>query len=166
MEALSTSDRAFFWLQNRHKRFPVECFGTNLATQGRRRLDQNHRHPCDKSFGLCGEIHSLLKMGQLEQAVDVVLQMHEKGCSPSTAMYKSLFKACCKRKALAQAKRVHRCVCSAGVECTTYLGEFMVIALVKCGGFEDALQVFHRLPIKSVFSWTAIINRHYSNRHY
>lgn len=38
------------------------------------------------------------------------------------------------------------------------LGDYFVITLVKCGGIQEALQLFLRLSSRSVYSWTALIS--------
>lgn len=106
------------------------------------------RHTGGELLNLCEEI-------QVDKAMDVLLRMDS---VPTVNMYASLLKACAKRKALTQAKRVHAHLSKHGLESTKFLGENVVTTLVKCGGFADALQVFHKLPQRSVFSWTAVIS--------
>ncbi|KAH6559157.1 hypothetical protein KP509_1Z025200 [Ceratopteris richardii] len=38
------------------------------------------------------------------------------------------------------------------------LGDYLVITMVKCGGLDDALNVFYTLSCHSVYAWTAIIS--------
>lgn len=96
--------------------------------------------------------------GKLDMALDVLTLMDQKGAIPTVNMYSWLLKACGKRKDLAQAKRVQAHLAKHGLECTRFLGEFLVSTLVKCGGLQDAMLIFRRLPWRSVFSWTAIIS--------
>lgn len=89
--------------------------------------------------------------------MDALFTMDQHGIVPSVEMYRSLLKACTKRKALAEAKQVHAHLARHGLESTRFLGESAVKTLVKCGGLRYALEVFGRLPKRSVVSWTAVI---------
>lgn len=78
--------------------------------------------------------------------------------APLVARYKSLLKACIKSKSLARARRVYADLTADGLELSKHLGEAVVCTLVKCGGLEDGLQLFRRLPKRTVVSWTAVIS--------
>lgn len=135
---------------------------------------QNHVHSCEEAlvsqFGgatalqVCAsdgqdeELNGLCKEGKLDKALDVVMSMDQRGAVPSVQMFRSLLKICGERKALGQARRVHGHLVKHGLEFTSILGEYLVITLVKCNGFVDALRVFDRLPVRTVFSWTAVIS--------
>lgn len=109
------------------------------------------------SSRLRDQLHSFCEDGQLDKALDVLVHMDQQGTVPSVNMYRSLLKVCTKRKALAQAKQVHLHLVKNGLESTRFLGESVVSTLVKCGSLEDALDVFERLPTRTVYSWTALI---------
>lgn len=96
--------------------------------------------------------------GQLEKALHILSCMDHQGIVPSVSGYGCLLKLCAKRKSLAQTKLVHAHLAKNGLELTRFLGEFVVSTLVKCGALEDALQLFHRLQRRTVFSWTAVIS--------
>lgn len=92
---------------------------------------------------------------QLDEDLDA---LDERGAVPSLQMYKSLLRTCSKRKSLTRAKRIHAHLANHGLESTSFLGESVVCTLVTCGGLGDALEVFRRLPFRTVVSWTAIIS--------
>lgn len=106
--------------------------------------------PGDEIKGLCEE-------GHLEKAMDVLQCMNQQGIVPSEQMYGSLLKLCTKRKALAHARRVRSHLAKHGLDSTRFLGEYLVQTLVRCGGLQDALDVFRRLQTRTSFSSTALI---------
>lgn len=135
-------------------------------------LLSNHCRPVDFRFGalryqervgslsssgstFTDEFESLCDEGQLDKAIN---RMEQKRTIPSVNMYRTLLKACAKRKALAQAKRVSSHLVKCGQESTMSLGEDAVKVLVKCNGLADAVQLFHMLPQRSVVSWTAVLS--------
>lgn len=103
-------------------------------------------------------IQALFEEGELDQAVEVLLRMDQPRSAPPVKMYRSLLNACARRKALSQTKRISSHLAKSGWESTSFLGESVVSTLVKCGGLEAALEVFHRLPHKTVSCWTAVIS--------
>lgn len=104
------------------------------------------------------ELRLLCDEGELDKALDVLLGMEQRGIFPSVDLYATLLKACTKRKALAQAKRVHAHMVENGLGSLKFLGELVLITLTRCGGIEDAVQVLDSLPNRTVFAWTAVIS--------
>lgn len=118
-------------------------------------LDYGRRIPRAYARGPAEVFRSLCDDGQLDKALNILLHMEP---VPSVNMYRSLLKACTKRKAVLIAKRVHAHLAERGLESTRLLGEEVVNTLAKCGSLEDALEVFHRLQHRNVFCWTAVIS--------
>lgn len=84
--------------------------------------------------------------------------MDNVGTVPTHSMFLSLLQACSKQKAMNHAKQVGAHLVSHGLDSNTFLIDNLVSTLVKCGGLEDALEVFHSLPHRTVFTWTAVIS--------
>lgn len=105
-----------------------------------------------------GELKILCEHGHLDKALDVLLHMDKHGIVPTVEMYVCLLKACAKKKSLFQAKHVHAHLAKHRLESMRFLGESLVLTMVKCGSLEDALEIFHRLPQRTSFSWTAVIS--------
>lgn len=101
------------------------------------------------------ELQILCEKGHLGQAVDA---LGRRDTVPSLKLFKVLLKACVDKKDLIQAKRAYAHLAKHGLEAIPFVGEYVVSTMIKCGGLEDALGVFHLLPDKSVFSWTAVIS--------
>ena len=88
-------------------------------------------------------------------AMDVLNQIH---ISLSTNTYISLLKLCTTRKALSHVNKVHSHLVRHDVRVSGFLGDYLVMSLAKCGGIDDAGQLFALLPSHTVFSWTALIS--------
>lgn len=94
----------------------------------------------------------------MEKAVNLLSWMDQQGHVPSVSMYRCLLKACAERKALVQVKQVEGHLAKNGLQFVGSLGEHMVCTLVNCGDLEHAIELFLRLPRRTVFSWTAMIS--------
>lgn len=103
-------------------------------------------------------VQSLCEEKQLQGAVDVLMHMDQHKVIQSVSLYRSVLKACWKKKSLAQAKGLHAHLASYGLETSRSLGEHVVVTLVKCGALNEAVELFHRLSHRTAFSWTALIS--------
>lgn len=103
------------------------------------------------------QIRSLCEEGQVDKAVETLLQMEQENSAPSLSDYATILKACTKSKALSQARRVRASMAERGLDSNGFLGEYMVSTLAKCGSLEDAIGLFNRLPYRTALSWTAVI---------
>eukprot|EP00250_Pteridium_aquilinum_P033939 c669_g1_i1 orf=73-564(+) len=101
-----------------------------------------------------GDLQSLCAKGELERAMSLL----ENSPHSSQVSYLSLLKACAKSKALDITKRLQAHFEHRHVDLSRPLGEHLVLTLARCGAFEDALSLLHRLPRRTAFSWTAIIS--------
>lgn len=111
-----------------------------------------------ETAALVDELQVLCKGKQLDKALDVLSCMDKHNIDAPTEIYRSLLKECGNQKALAQAKLLHAHLARHGSDNTWLLGESLVSTLVKCGGLKEALQVFRKLPSRTVVAWTAIIS--------
>lgn len=118
--------------------------------------EEHRQSSCVRRPSEAGDkIRAYCRQGELGRAVDVLVRLDT---PPLVDTYACLLRACTGKKSLAQTKRVHAHLAQNGLECTRFLGEYLVGTLVKCGGLADALHVFTRLQQRTVFSWTAMIS--------
>lgn len=73
-------------------------------------------------------------------------------------MYRFLLKECVRKKARVPAKLVHTHATKHGLENSRCLGELKISTLVKCGDVKEAVELFGRLPHRTVFAWTSVIS--------
>lgn len=96
---------------------------------------------------------------QLDAALRALLSMDQQSTVPTMDMCKSLVTLYAKRKkASNQAERVQVHPANRWMESPSCLGEWLVSTLVTCGGLEDAVQVFNRLPQRTVFSLRVLVS--------
>lgn len=102
------------------------------------------------------DIQTLCKDGELEMALDGLSRMQT---IPWNNTYLSLLQACTKQNSLAQVKLVHAHLASHRLDLTTFLGDYVVTTLIKCGGLDEALHLFRRLPYRTVHSCACLISK-------
>ncbi|MCO5598380.1 hypothetical protein L7F22_052475 [Adiantum nelumboides] len=91
----------------------------------------------------------------LEEALDSLDQQ----CRPlSHAECFSLLQACNQCRSPPLAQRLHAYFSRYRLHTNVFLGENLLVTLTKCGALDNALQVFHSLPSRTAFAWTAIIS--------
>eukprot|EP00250_Pteridium_aquilinum_P016135 c22959_g5_i1 orf=71-2851(+) len=101
-------------------------------------------------------LQSLCEQGHLDMAIEVLFDMSSS--PPSTSSYLSLLNACIKSRSLTHVKSVKAHITLHKVALRGMLGDYLVMALARCGALEDACHVSDSLPHLTVFSWTAIIS--------
>lgn len=102
-------------------------------------------------------VKTLCDEGQLHEALALLHCINEKNARIPVEAYGYLFKGCIRLKALPEAKRLHEFIAIQGLENNSHVGSSVVNMLVKCGSLSEAVDLFKRLPKRTVLSWTAII---------
>eukprot|EP00250_Pteridium_aquilinum_P002590 c12811_g1_i1 orf=120-722(+) len=108
-----------------------------------------------KQVSIHSHIQILCQQGLLRSAL---LCLEDLSSPASHNVYISLLKACHRKKSLPY---THGLLTHLVVHCLEFfgfLGEHSVVAFVKCGALDDALDIFCRLPCRRAFSWTSIIS--------
>eukprot|EP00250_Pteridium_aquilinum_P020487 c24834_g10_i1 orf=1-672(-) len=118
---------------------------------------QQNDNPSHAILGF--SLDTLCREGRLDIAMDMLSCRELSGIATPCHVFLPLMKACMKRRALAHAKRIHTYLAlHHPLELTGSLGEHLVLTLARCGGLDDACDVFHKLLRRTVLSWTAIIS--------
>ncbi|KAJ7300180.1 hypothetical protein O6H91_Y053900 [Diphasiastrum complanatum] len=110
------------------------------------------------SFGNVDNLSKLCQEGRLKEALHIVELMVQQSTQAPINVYVGLMKACAKKKALAECKRVHALIVLSGLDSDIFLGNTLVDMYAKCGSVLDARQVFNSMREHNLFSWTAIIS--------
>ncbi|KAJ7526930.1 hypothetical protein O6H91_16G028000 [Diphasiastrum complanatum] len=103
-------------------------------------------------------VSKLCQEGRLKEALHMVELMIQQNTKAPINAYVGLLKACARRKALAEGKRVHALILQSGLDSHILLGNNLVNMYGKCGSVSDARKVFNTMPEHNVFSWTFIIS--------
>lgn len=90
-------------------------------------------------------------------ALDLFWQMEPKGLIPDKVTFIGALNACARSATLHEAKLIHMQIIKRGYESDVLVGSSLVDMYTKCSSVDDAYQVFDRLLMRNVFSWTAMI---------
>ncbi|MCO5561054.1 hypothetical protein L7F22_014675 [Adiantum nelumboides] len=133
----------------------------NLKVREAQRKRVNRLSSLHSFHALASEAKRFCELGQLDLAFDILCQLDEVGYAPSHSLYWSLLNLCKKKKALHYASHLRSRMESLVLDPSNYfLAEYLVSTLVCCFALDAALEVFHKLPHKTTYSWTALINGH------
>ncbi|KAI5059976.1 hypothetical protein GOP47_0024396 [Adiantum capillus-veneris] len=91
------------------------------------------------------------------QAIDMYQCMLMEGVEPDRFTFISLFKACGIIGYLKQGKELHLEAQRMDLASNTFVSNTLISMYGKCGGVAEAEDVFYRITIRSVVSWTAMI---------
>lgn len=147
-------------LDKAHKPVQTDPWRATWATQTQPDVGAVRGSLVVKSLRRGDELQSLCKQGWLQRESDVFACLDQPGNPASVHAHRSLSQACSERKALFQARRVPAQLAKSGPESHRSPEEHVVNMLAKSGSLDDALQVFNRLPCRTVFSWAALIAGH------
>ncbi|KAH7427119.1 hypothetical protein KP509_10G031200 [Ceratopteris richardii] len=94
-----------------------------------------------------------------EQAIKRFDQMQDTGISPNAATYVCVLKACGNSGAADKGIELHRQLERHGlVESNLLVGNSLVDMYSKCGSISQACDVFNKLPVRDVISWTTVMS--------
>ncbi|EFJ36931.1 hypothetical protein SELMODRAFT_264, partial [Selaginella moellendorffii] len=95
-------------------------------------------------------ISAHVNCAEYEESLRLFRKMQLEGNRPNNVTLVSVLSACEGPQALETGKGIHECVVEAGYEGDLIVGNAIVSMYGKCGSLEDAWDVFHRVPRRSV----------------
>lgn len=99
-----------------------------------------------------------------QEALALYARMQLEGItSANRVTFVCVLQACASVGDLHHGTLVHSQLIQRGLESDMVLGTCLVDMYAKCGSLENACQVFHKLPLKDVVTWNAIISGHAYN---
>lgn len=96
--------------------------------------------------------------GNAVEALGLFCEMIEKGIDPNSITVVSALQACAVACDLHEGRRIHKFATRKGFELDIAVSTALVDMYMKCSCFEDAIDLFHRMPEKDVISWAALIS--------
>eukprot|EP01018_Ginkgo_biloba_P006881 Gb_03548 [translate_table: standard] len=93
-----------------------------------------------------------------EEALLLYHQMKYSGIQPDNFTFSCVLKACAGLSDLQQGKEIHTLIIKSGYESDFVVASALVGMYTRCGGSEDACEVFDKMPERDVVSWTAMIS--------
>lgn len=95
--------------------------------------------------------------GHNEEALKFFQQMQREGVAPDKITFVCVINVCAHLATLKQGREVHEYITNSGFESDVVVGSALVNMYSKCGSIELARQVFDRMHVRNVVSWTALI---------
>ncbi|KAI5058897.1 hypothetical protein GOP47_0027067 [Adiantum capillus-veneris] len=95
--------------------------------------------------------------GDLEDALDLLQEMEERGVESNKGMLVALVQACTRLQCVETGLYVHVEVAKEGLERDVFVGSVLVDMYGKCGQISEAQDVFNELSSRDAVAWTALI---------
>ncbi|KAH0649194.1 hypothetical protein KY290_033257 [Solanum tuberosum] len=103
-------------------------------------------------------IDGYVKMNMVDEALRLFDLMCSSGVEFNDVTLITVFSACSLKGDLSLGKSVHELVENRDVECSLNLMNALLDMYVKCGCLPMAKEIFDKMEIKDVFSWTSMIH--------
>lgn len=103
-------------------------------------------------------IDGYVKNDLVDEALKMFDKMCESGVEPNEVTMVAVFSACALKGDLSLGERVHEFAERKGVRFSLNLMNSMLDMYVKCGSLAKAGEIFDKMEVKDVFSWTSMIN--------
>lgn len=100
-----------------------------------------------------------------DEAFSLFQEMRKEGISPNRVTFLCVLSACNSPKDLENGKMVHFDIVKAGTELNIMIGTGLIDMYGKCGSVDDSCQVFSKMHIRDVVSWTAMITVYAQHGH-
>jgi len=101
-----------------------------------------------------------VKCGQGDKALELFQKMQQEGTQPDLVTFVAVVNACANVGSLDEGRHVHKQIVQFGFESDVFVGSSLIDMYVKCGSIEDAQEVFNKMPIRDVVTWSAMILGH------
>lgn len=92
-----------------------------------------------------------------KEAINLFYQMLFQGVTPDNVSFLCALDACASLSAVDEGQYIHAAIVDNGCEQDVVVGTALVNLYGKCGNFQDAKNIFVRMPYRNVVSWNAII---------
>ena len=103
-------------------------------------------------------ITGYVKQGHSEECLNCFEQMQFEGASPNLVTFLSCLKACSSIGAISQGEKIYSEIARVGLcETNHSIGNALVDMYAKCGLLPQAEEVFMRLGVQDVVTWTALL---------
>lgn len=102
-------------------------------------------------------IHGCIESGEPQQALDLFRKMQEDCVYPSKFTFTALLKACARLKFAGRGQELHSELAQKGLERELFIGSTLVDLYAKCGLLMEAWEVFVKLPVRNLVSWSSLI---------
>ncbi|CAN1266596.1 Pentatricopeptide repeat-containing protein At5g27110 [Linum perenne] len=118
---------------------------------------------CSRSsqLRLGGFIHGFILRNRIVGGI--YSRMKVAGMKPDAMTFSSSLSACAQLAALEQGKDIHRSVSENELENNEVVMGALLDMYAKCGEINEAFNIFRKLPVRDLISWTSMITAYGSN---
>ncbi|KAJ7532564.1 hypothetical protein O6H91_13G009400 [Diphasiastrum complanatum] len=102
-------------------------------------------------------IGGYVKSGEGGKALALFQQMQWEQIEPDPTTFVCVLNACATVKAFEEARRIHAHVVEMNCDTNVFIRGSLVHAYSKCGFVQEAWEVFSKLPVRDVISWSSMI---------
>ncbi|XP_057835654.2 putative pentatricopeptide repeat-containing protein At3g01580 [Cryptomeria japonica] len=95
--------------------------------------------------------------GLWKEILSLYKKMQSVGIKPDNFTFPFVLKACASLSALQEGREVHDDIVESDFESHVVVGTALINMYAKCGSLQDAREVFDKMFVRDVFSWSAII---------
>ncbi|KAI3453869.1 hypothetical protein Pfo_010532 [Paulownia fortunei] len=99
----------------------------------------------------------------VDEALRLFDEMCASGVEPNEVTMAAVFSACAQKGDLRFGERMGEFAETRGVRFSMSMMNSMLDMHVKCGALEKAREIFEKMEVKDIFSWTSMINGHAKN---
>lgn len=103
-------------------------------------------------------IAGYVRCNEFVDALSFFRDMLVKGMKPNQATLTTVLTACAQLGALDQGRWIHGYIERNKLELNSILGTALIDMYAKCGHMDDAFMIFHVIPQKDLYPWTALIS--------
>ncbi|CAN1266594.1 Pentatricopeptide repeat-containing protein At5g27110 [Linum perenne] len=108
-------------------------------------------------------ISGYVTVGRYFDALSIYSRMKVAGMKPDAMTFSSSLSACAQLAALEQGKDIHRSVSENELENNEVVMGALLDMYAKCGEINEAFNIFRKLPVRDLISWTSMITAYGSN---
>ncbi|XP_024400212.1 pentatricopeptide repeat-containing protein At3g12770 isoform X3 [Physcomitrium patens] len=112
-----------------------------------------------------GEVWRLCKAGRLREAIQLLGIIKQRGLLVNSNTYGCVIEHCAKARRFEDGKMVHKQLDELGVEIDIYLGNSLINFYSKFEDVASAEQVFRRMTLRDVVTWSSMIAAYAGNNH-
>ncbi|KAF3774731.1 putative pentatricopeptide repeat-containing protein [Nymphaea thermarum] len=102
-------------------------------------------------------IAGYIKSKKYEEALSLFCLMREEIVKPTDVTFVSVVSACTKLRDFAWGIRIHQCIEESGIELNLILENALLVTYATCGRMDEAANIFEKMPVKDIISWTAMV---------
>ncbi|XP_010940317.1 pentatricopeptide repeat-containing protein At1g50270 [Elaeis guineensis] len=114
--------------------------------------------PCRNVVSWSALIAGYVQCNEFIDALSFFRDMLVRGMKPNQVTLATVLTACAQLGALDQGRWIHSYIERNKLELNSILGTALIDMYAKCGCIDDAFMIFHVIPEKDVYPWTALIS--------